>query len=268
MIYIFLSHDIDWGRKGPSIEHIMIRKNRFDKNIFKKSKLNILYYNLPEYMEIEERYNVKSTFFFRTYIENPPHPPQSYDVSEYETEIRELARNNWEIGLHMDPSSYKDLELIKKEKKSLESVAQTEIIGNRVHYTMNNPILHQNLEKAGFKYDSSTKHHRESINRKDFGYFIHNKLIVFPMTIMDALAFAHLTPTEDDVVKLTKSTIEKCRQFTESEKIITIVWHGCVLKMKKGRQYPKVLDFITSQKDVEVKRGIDLVKMIERGEFQ
>ncbi|MCK4436014.1 hypothetical protein KAU87_04295, partial [Candidatus Bathyarchaeota archaeon] len=84
---------------------------------------------------------------------------------------------------------------------------------------------------------------------------------------MDALAFTYLTPTEDDVVKLVKKTLEKCRCAPRNDGIITIVWHGCVLKMKKGRQYAKVLDYITSQRDTEVKRGIDLVEMIERGEL-
>lgn len=267
MIYVFLSHDIDWGRKGPSIKHIMTRKNRFDEDDLKTDKLNDLYYNLPEYLEIEEKHDVKSTFFFRTYISNPPYPPQSYDVSEYKPEIRELTRNDWEIGLHMDPSSHADLRLIQKEKEALERVAQTKIVGNRVHYTMNNPVLHQNLIRTGFKYDSSTKFYRENIDRKDFGYFKCRELIIFPMTIMDALAFAHLTLAEDDVVKLVKSTIERCRSFPKKEKVITIVWHGCVLKMKKGRQYSNVLDYLTSQRDIEIKRGIDLVEMIEEGKL-
>lgn len=267
MIYLFLSHDIDWGKKGAPISHIMARKDRFEESTLKNCKTNNPYYNLPEYMEIEDKYSVRSTFFFRTYVFNAPHPPPPYDVAEYSSEIRDLVRNDWEVGLHMDPSSHTDFELIKREKSILETVAQTRIVGNRVHYTMNNMLLHRNLERAGFKYDSSAKFSREKISAKDFGHFKHNGLIIFPMTIMDALAFTYLTPTEDDVVKLVKETLEKCRRAPRNDGIITIVWHGCVLKMKKGRQYTKVLDYITSQRDTEVKRGIDLVEMIERGEL-
>ena len=64
--YIFLSHDVDWSFNGPSKEHILKRKNRFDAALFSNTPLNKLYHNFSEYMEIEEKFNVKSTFFFRT----------------------------------------------------------------------------------------------------------------------------------------------------------------------------------------------------------
>lgn len=31
MIHVFLSHDVDWGRVGPPISHIMERMDRFDE---------------------------------------------------------------------------------------------------------------------------------------------------------------------------------------------------------------------------------------------
>ena len=59
--YIFLSHDVDWSFNGPSKEHILKRKNRFDAALFSNTPLNKLYHNFSEYMEIEEKFNVKST---------------------------------------------------------------------------------------------------------------------------------------------------------------------------------------------------------------
>ena len=53
MQYIFLSHDVDWRRQGPSIEHILSRKDRFDAELFEKTKPEDLYRNIPEYMELE-----------------------------------------------------------------------------------------------------------------------------------------------------------------------------------------------------------------------
>lgn len=265
MIYTFLSHDVDWGRSGAPVSHIMARKDRFEAAVLKNCETQNPYYNLPEYMEIEEKYGVRSTFFFRTYVPNAPHPPPAYDVSEYQQDIRFLVEGGWEIGLHMDPTSHKSLELIRKEKETLETVAKTPVVGNRVHYTMNNDALHRNLTEAGFKYDSSAKFSREKIVEEDFGYFKKNGLIVFPMTIMDALAFNYLVPTEDDVVNLLENTVEMCRKIPRKDKIITIVWHDCVLKMKKGRRYQQVLEYLTSIDDVEVKRGVDLLQMIDRG---
>ena len=56
MQYIFLSHDVDWRRQGPPIEHVIARKDRFDSEIFEKTKPEELYRNIPEYMEIEEKF--------------------------------------------------------------------------------------------------------------------------------------------------------------------------------------------------------------------
>jgi len=70
MQYIFLSHDVDWRRQGPPIDHILERRDRFSKEIFDKTKPEDLYRNIREYMEIEERFDIRSTFFFRTNYEN------------------------------------------------------------------------------------------------------------------------------------------------------------------------------------------------------
>ena len=70
MQYIFLSHDVDWRRQGPPVKHILERKDRFDSEIFTNTKPENLYRNIPEYMELEEKFGIRSTFFFRTLYEN------------------------------------------------------------------------------------------------------------------------------------------------------------------------------------------------------
>jgi hypothetical protein len=42
------------------------------------------------------------------------------------------------------------------------------------------------------------------------------------------------------------------------------VWHDNVLKMKGGRMYKEILEYLTSQDDVNIRRGIDLAKMINK----
>ena len=83
MQHIFLSHDVDWRKQGASIEHILARKDRFDSDVLSKLDTKNPYYNLPEYMEIEERFSVRSTFFFRTIYENG-------DFHDYEDDIKNL----------------------------------------------------------------------------------------------------------------------------------------------------------------------------------
>ena len=126
MQYIFLSHDVDWRRQGPPVEHVLARKDRFSSEIFDKTKPENLYRNIPEYMELEERFGIRSTSFFRTIYENG-------NVDDYEDDILALQEGKWEIGLHTDPQSINDIEKIRLEKKKLESITKKPIVGNRVH---------------------------------------------------------------------------------------------------------------------------------------
>ena len=138
--HIFLSHDVDWGYEGPSKDHILQRKDRFDKKLFETTPINKLYRNFSEFMEIEERFGVKSTFFFRTQYENS-------DYRDYHDDIKEISQNGWEIGLHTDPSSISKIEKIEEEKNSLERITSSKIFGNRVHYLSNDPELPKKLSE-------------------------------------------------------------------------------------------------------------------------
>ena len=193
MQYIFLSHDVDWRRHGPPIDHILERKDRFDKDIFDKTKPEDLYRNIPEYMEIEERFGIRSTFFFRTIYENG-------SIHEYEDDIKQLQRSNWEIGLHTDPSSIDDLEKIQHEKEKLELITGKPIIGNRVHFLNYNSELPSKLKKLGFLYDSSLRHSKDQIDEKEMGHSIIDGVFEFPVTLMDAYLFTHMKIKEDGII--------------------------------------------------------------------
>ena len=157
MQYIFLSHDVDWKRQGPSLEHIQARKDRFGLEVFNKNKPEELYRNIPEYIELEEKFGIRSTFFFRTLYENG-------NVNDFEDDIQTLQNGNWEIGLHTDPQSVNNIEKIKQEKEKLESLTKRSIIGNRVHFLNYNSELPKKLKELGFLYDSSLRHSKDKID--------------------------------------------------------------------------------------------------------
>ena len=255
MQYIFLSHDVDWRLQGPPIEHILERKDRFEQELFKNTKPENLYRNIPEYMEIEEKFDVRSTFFFRTFYENG-------NVLDYEDDIKQLQKLDWEIGLHTNPSSINDLDKIRLEKEKLESISGKQIIGNRVHYLNYNSELPEKLEKLGFSYDSSLRHSKNIIDEKEMGYSRINGIIEFPVTLMDAYLFTHMKIQEDGIIPEFQKTLDLGRSLSENN-VISVIWHENVLKMKGGRVYKQILEFLTSQDDVEIKRGIDLVKILK-----
>ena len=255
MQYIFLSHDVDWRKQGPNAEHIFLRKDRFDPEVFANTKPENLYRNIPEYMELEEKFGIRSTFFFRTLYENG-------NVDDYEDDILALQEGGWEIGLHTDPKSIESIEKIKQEKEKLESLMKKPIIGNRVHFLNYNSELPRKLNELNFLYDASLRHSKDKIDEKEMGYSKIDGLIEFPVTLMDAYMFTHMGINEEGIIPEFEKTLEIGRKFS-NENVISVIWHDNVLKMKGGRMYEKILEFLTTQDDVKILPGKDLVKILK-----
>lgn len=258
--YVFLSHDVDWGYEGPSKEHILERKDRFDKKLFETTPINKLYHNFSEFMEIEEKFGVKSTFFFRTQYENS-------DYRDYEEVIKKITNNGWEVGLHTDPSSIDDIKKIKIEKDNLEKLTNRKIFGNRVHYLSNDLELPKKLIELGFIYDSSNRKTKDKITADEMGYKKIEQLIEFPVTLMDAYLFSHMNISEEKIIPIVENTLNSCRELDSNFNVMTILWHDNVLKMKGGRMYPKILEYLSSQNDVIMCTGLDLAKKIKNNKF-
>jgi len=255
MQYIFLSHDVDWRRQGPTPEHVLARKDRFDPEIFDKTKPEDLYRNIPQFMELEEKFGIRSTFFFRTLYENG-------NVDDYENDIQTLQKGNWEIGLHTDPQSVNNIEKIKIEKEKLESLTKRPIFGNRVHFLNYDLELPSKLKKLGFLYDSSLRHSKDKIDEKEMGFSEIDGVIEFPVTLMDAYLFTHMKIEEEQIVREFEKALDIGRNIAK-ENVISVIWHDNVLKMKGGRMYEKILEFLTSQDDVKILPGKELVKILE-----
>ena len=252
---MFLSHDVDWRLEGPGLEHILARKDRFEPGVIENIKTKNPYHNTDEIMDLEDKFGVKSTFFYRTKYENG-------NFQDYENDIKSLLEGGWEIGLHTDPSSIDDIEKIKKEKNQLETLTKTELKGNRVHYLGFNEQLPEKLSKLGFVYDSTVRNSKDRIDDTEMGYFNFGSLIEFPLTLMDAYLFTHMKIPEDKVVDTIKNTINYGRKLNDDFNVITLNWHDNVLHMKGGRMYKNILEYLTSQEDVSVQRGIDLAQKI------
>ena len=260
ILYIFLSHDVDWRKQGPSKEHILSRRNRFENLVLEKIGSQNLYYNFSEIMDIEERFGIRSTFFFRTHYENG-------NYLDYEEEIQSLMDGNWEIGLHTDGNSIKSLDLIKKEKSDLEILTKKPIFGNRVHYLNFDGKLLSKLYQSGFTYDSTMKKYKDHITIDDMNYKKIDGIIEFPITIMDTYLFTYLGVTEKNILDIFKETISTATMNINNSKdmrIITLIWHDNVLKMKGGRKYKDIIEFLTSENNIEIRRGIDIVNIINR----
>lgn len=257
ILYIFLSHDVDWRKQGPEKEHIFARKDRFENSVFERVNQENLYYNFREIMDLEEKFGIRSTFFFRTYYENG-------NYLDYEEEITSLLKGKWEIGLHTDGNSIRNLDLLQKEKTNLEILTKKPIFGNRVHYLNFDNKLLSKLYQIGFTYDSTMKKYKNHISIDDMNYMKIDGIIEFPITIMDTYLFSYLGVTEENILDIFQETISTVTSQNESDnmKIITLLWHDNVLKMKGGRMYKNILEYLTSTNNIKIMRGIDLVNII------
>ncbi len=257
-IFIFLTHDVDWPLQGPGKDHILARRERFSEEIIAKVLKEGYnpYYNIPEIMDLETSYGLKSTFFFRPVYDD------GTEIDCYSEIMKELWRKGWEIGVHLNRAD--NLNEIKEEKQQIEKVIGTGVIGARVHYLRVKFEDLPLLREAGFTYDSSLSFSKKEVTSENMGFLKISGLIEFPITLMDAYMFTYMRIREEDVLDVIRKALRISLQSRKS--IITILWHDSSLKMKGGRKYKDVVEYIASLDWISAVRGADLVKLIEKGE--
>jgi peptidoglycan/xylan/chitin deacetylase (PgdA/CDA1 family) len=257
---VIVTHDVDWPRKGPGLSHILARQTRFDPEIIRKVTDEGFnpYYGVPVVKEIEERFNIRSTFFFR------PEYDDGSSVQQYEDTIKELVKNGWEVGLHVNSTS--TIKEIVSQKKSLERTFKGPVYGSRVHYLKISENTFSNLTKAGLKYDSSLTYSKEIIDPRNSDYLRKNGLIVFPVTFMDAYLFTYMGLTEKTITKFILKNLE--RLFVAGVRIVTLLWHDNSIMMKGGRAYSILINQMASNSDVVFLKGIEAFELVQKGRIE
>jgi len=254
-VRVFLSHDVDWSRRGPGVDHVLARRDRFDEEILRRALEEGFnpYFGIPDVMEVEERLGLRSTFFFRSVYDD------GLEVSCYEDVIRDLVSGGWEVGLHVVDASRASA--ISREKRALEEVSRSEVVGCRVHYLRVYEETYESIRVAGLKYDSSLKAFKDRVDCADMGYEVVRGVVVFPITIMDTYLFTYMRVPEERVVEVVEEALDLAKRCGKD--VVTILWHDCSLKMRGGRMYRRIAEVLASREDVEVVRGVDLYKAVE-----
>ena len=67
---------------------------------------------------------------------------------------------------------------------------------------------------------------------------------------------------DGQIVSQFQKALDIGRNLSENN-VISIIWHDNVLKMKGGRMYEKILEFLVSQEDVKILPGKELIKILE-----
>lgn len=241
---VCLTHDVDRVTKSYHyITHDLINLRLTNiKTIFLKEQP---YWCFDEIMKIEDKYGVRSTFFFLQ--ESMPfkfYSPKNWKISlgkykffdpNISTIIKRLDSNGWEIGLHGSYNSYNDLELLKKEKNSLENVLGKSVIGIRQHYlNLDIPYTWKLQKKAGFLYDSSfgVKNNVGFPKGKYFPFIdSESGMLIIPLTVMDGYLFK-ISNSIDHAWKICLRIIDEAEK---NRAVLTILWHQRVFN---EREFP------------------------------
>jgi peptidoglycan/xylan/chitin deacetylase (PgdA/CDA1 family) len=253
---LIVTHDVDWPRKGPGTAHILARRNRFDEGIISKvvSEGFNPYYGVPTITEIEERFGIRSTFFFR------PEYDDGSQVEQYAGTIKALVENGWEVGLHANSTS--TVAEVVAEKEALERIMGKPVFGSRVHYLRVSADTFANLAGAQIKYDSSLTFEKEKIDPSNCGCLFKNGVAVFPVTFMDAYLFTYMGLTEKTIIKFVLKTMEKL--FASGVQLMTLLWHDNSVMMKGGRVYADLMEKLASNLNVTFLKGIDAFELVQR----
>ena len=247
MLKVALSHDVDRTKKHyqyfTNIMKSVLKGELKDAvyhclSFFGKEP----YWNFDKIIKIEQKYNVKSTFFFLDETisfnlfnkKNWQLSLGRYNVnnSKIESIIRQLDKNGWEIGVHGSYNSYNNKELLKKEKDNIENIVGHKIIGTRQHYLNLDENTWQIHRDLGFKYDS-TWGLTEGIGLKEnkinsFKPFNDN-FIEIPLMIMD-IPFMETDNHWQQFENLVNLLEEK-------DGILVINWHQRVFNEKEFHGY-------------------------------
>jgi peptidoglycan/xylan/chitin deacetylase (PgdA/CDA1 family) len=229
-----LTHDVDRVKKTYQCVTHFLRDRRFYhfKSILENPNP---YWTFDTIIELEEKYGVRSTFFFLN--ESKKHNyfrPSTYKITFGRYDIlnpkivdiiKRLDEGGWEIGLHGSYDSFNDIALLQKEKTTLEKILKKPILGTRQHYLhLNIPQTWEIQRDIGLSYDSSYGYLDKVGYRGNFyNPFrpFNDKFLVIPLTIMDGALFKSGVNFDD--------AWSQCMNiFDIAEKmggLVTIVWH-------------------------------------------
>jgi len=233
-----LTHDVDRVHKSwwhCAYYFAETRSAYHLKSLFTKGK-DRSYWNFETIMAIEEKHDVRSTFFFLnetkklefTNFETYKLALGNYALNDPQIVgiIRKLSEGGWEIGVHGSYDSYKNKELLAREKKELEMILGKPVKGIRQHYLrLETPDTWKIQQEIGFKYDASFGF-RDKVEFRD-GKFLPFKpigwdFVVIPLAMMDG-------PLFDSSMNIGESWLKCEKMISFAEKtgaILTILWHN------------------------------------------
>lgn len=248
---VCLSHDVDRTKK--TFQYITHGFKSLIKGNFRMSFYHLYslflknpYWQFDKIINIENKFGVKSTFFFL----NESYPFKFlkiktwslsvgyYNINSIKLQniIKFLDANGWEIGVHGSYLSFNRIDLLNKEKKAIENILGHNVSGIRQHFLNLNKETWHIQKEAGFKYDS-TFGFRDYPGFKNDRYHLFTPdnmtdFYVVPMALMD-MNIMHKEDPWNEALKMINIAEEK-------EACLVVNWHQRVFNKKEFPAYSQI----------------------------
>ena len=259
---VCLTHDIDFTYPAKMYTIVETAKAVAKGNLVDAVKMPFSsiskrynpYWNFREIMDLEAKYNSKSSFYFLAL--NPGEKDFNYKIENLEAELKFISDHGWEVGLHGGYESYNSLEDLKEKKQRLERVLGKQVIGYRNHYLrFKVQDTWELLSKAGFKYDATFGYSdcagfRNGLCHPFRPYNLNTEkqidILELPLIIMDrTLLKDYMRLDFKKAWELIKRLIDKVEQCNG---VVTTLWHNNMLAEEQYRKlYENLLEYVSSK---------------------
>jgi peptidoglycan/xylan/chitin deacetylase (PgdA/CDA1 family) len=259
-----LTHDVD--TVYPSWRYTIFSSLKMFSSLQIKNGLNRViakvnmdkrknpFWNFNKIMEIEKKFNAKSTFFFKATNKDPAN--WIYNIESLKDELEHISDNGFEIGLHGGYYSYNNPQALQEEKIRLEKVLGKPIVGIRMHYLrFEVPYTWRMLKDIGFKYDTTFGYPDMPGFRNGMCYpfkpydLFHEEVIdilEIPLNVMDNTLF-HIGLEKG--WNIMKKIIDYTQKYSG---VVTILWHNTtfdeVFWGNWSKIYNKLLHYLAEKK--------------------
>lgn len=184
-------------------------------------------------VRLQNEFDFRSTFFFLADGNSRFDNYYSVKDSRIKKVIKNLRTNGNEIALHGSFNSYRNLELLKKEKQLLEEILGEEVKGIRQHWLKwNNPVTWRLQSKLNVHYDSTLGFHTHEGFRcgtcTPFQPFDVIKRQVYqfweiPLIVMDQTLYEYRDFTPN---KGSEKVFELIDTIKSHRGVFTLLWHN------------------------------------------
>ena len=208
--------------------------------------------SMDDILEIENRYRVRSSFFFIPFANRHGHIQEGvpakgraivYDIREYKDLLIKLEAGGWEVGVH-GLDAHIDVDNAKEELEVIKSLLpDKEKFGIRMHWLFQSERLWKNLKEAGYYYDA-TFGNNNIVGFPDGQYIPFKKdgIWILPINIQEGTLLGYWRKG-----RLPYNPWEKVEDIlaeaANKGAVVTILWHNHAFGMYHyhGHLYEKII---------------------------